>query len=94
MERNFDILILDAPAILPVVDTTVISPLVRGVLLVVGAGKTPIGACQQAIARLEHVNSNIIGAVLNKAKEMRFDFFYGSGYTVYGDGDKKSLYKS
>jgi Mrp family chromosome partitioning ATPase len=89
MERQFDVVILDAPAVLPVVDSTIISPLVRGVLLVVAAGKTPIGACQQAISRLEHVNSQIIGAVLNKTKDMRFDFFYGAGYSYYYKGYRK-----
>ena len=90
MEREFDVVIIDAPAVLPVVDTTIISPHVRGVLVVVEEGKTPVGACQQSIDRLQHVNSPIIGGVLNKAKSMRFDFFYGSGYNYY---DKKRQYE-
>jgi len=90
MEREFDVVIIDAPAVLPVVDTTIISPHVRGVLIVVEEGKTPVGACQQAIDRLQHVNSPIIGGVLNKAKSMRFDFFYGFGYNYY---DKKRQYE-
>ncbi len=96
MENNFDVVIIDAPAVLPVVDTTVISPLVRGVLLVIGAGKTPIGACQQAIGRLDHVNSRIIGAVLNKARNIKFDFFYGSAQSYYtGYKDKgKNFYET
>jgi capsular exopolysaccharide synthesis family protein len=90
MEKKFDVVILDAPAVLPVVDSTIISPLVRGVLLVIAAGKTPIGACQQAISRLKHVNSPIIGAVLNKAKDMRLDFFYGSGYEYVARSETNS----
>jgi len=89
MESEFDVVIIDAPAVLPVVDTTIISPHVRGVLIVIEEGKTPIAACQQSIRRLLHVNSPVIGAVLNKARSMRFDFFYGFGYNYY---DKKGTY--
>ncbi len=90
MEREFDVVIIDAPAVLPVVDTTIITPHVRGVLVIIEEGKTPIGACQQTVRRLLHVNSPVIGAVLNKAKTMRFDFFYGFGYNYY---DKKKQYR-
>lgn len=93
MEKEFDVVIIDAPAVLPVVDTTIISPHVRGVLVVVQEGKTPIGACQQSIGRLLHVNSPVIGAVLNKAKNTRDDFFYGFGYNVYGKKSKAGMYQ-
>jgi len=89
MEREFDVVIIDAPAVLPVVDTTIISTHVRGVLIVIEEGKTPVGACQQTVNRLLHVNSPVIGAVLNKAKSMRFDFFYGFRFNY---NDKKKQY--
>ena len=86
MEKQFDVIIIDAPAVLPVVDTTIISPLARAVLLVVGAGTTPIESSRQAITRLEHVQSNLVGAVLNRARHMRFDYFYGYGVSDYSKG--------
>ncbi len=84
MERQFEVVIIDAPAVLPIVDTTLVSPFARGTLLVVNAGKTPVGAVQQAISRLEHVGTKMIGTTLNRAKNMKFDFFYGTTYTYYG----------
>jgi capsular exopolysaccharide synthesis family protein len=83
LEKSYDAVIIDAPAILPVVDTTLISPLVRGVLLVVEAGKTPVGSARQAISRLEHVGSVLVGGVLNQATNIRLDYFYGHGYARY-----------
>ncbi len=83
LEKSHDVVIIDAPAVLPVADTTLISPLVRGVLLVVEAGKTPVGSARQAINRLEHVGSVLVGGVLNQAKNIRLDYFYGHGYAHY-----------
>ena len=85
LEKSYDAVIIDAPAVLPVADTTLIAPLVRGVLLVVEAGKTPVGSARQAINRLEHVGSVLVGGVLNQASNIRLDNFYGHGYALYKD---------
>jgi polysaccharide biosynthesis transport protein len=85
-ENNYDTVIIDTPAILPVVDATIFSSKVKGVLVVAHAGQTPINAIQEAINRLEHVNSPIIGIVLNRIKDLKLEYFYGYGisnYTAY-----------
>ena len=89
-KSHFDVIIMDAPASLPVVDSAVISNQVDGVLMVVEAGKTPINVLEQAIARLEHVHSPIIGAVVNKVRDLGLDSFYGSGYSYYPNYYKAS----
>ncbi|MBI4230136.1 MAG: hypothetical protein HY608_04800, partial [Planctomycetes bacterium] len=55
--------------------------------LVVAADETPLPAVRQAISRLTHVNTPLVGAVLNKARHLSTDsYFYGGRYT-YGKGE-------
>lgn len=82
--QRFAVVIIDSPAVLPVVDATLISNQVRGVLFLVAATETPIQAVQQCLARLRHVNSPLIGAVLNKVKHIPSRHFY-YGYGQYGE---------
>jgi capsular exopolysaccharide synthesis family protein len=75
-EREFDVVIIDSAAVLPVVDTTLFSSMVRGVLLVVAAERTSISYVKQALKRLRHVNSPPVGAVLNMAREYSHGAYY------------------
>lgn len=81
LEEAFDVVILDSPAVLPVVDTTMISNYVSAVVMIVESERTPRGAVVQAIDRLRHVNSPIVGVLLNKVNDSRGKrAFYGYGY--------------
>ncbi|MHC4914864.1 MAG: polysaccharide biosynthesis tyrosine autokinase [Planctomycetota bacterium] len=86
----FDVVILDGPAVLPVVDSTVVSSLASGVLLVVAAKCAPAEQIATAVARLEHVQAPLIGVVLNRQPSgYRGYQYYGSpaGYgTAYTYG--------
>lgn len=87
LEQRFGVVIIDCPAVLPVVDATLISHQARGVLLVVACGQTPIPAVNQCLARLRHVRSPLIGVVLNKVREVPSGhFYYGYGYSSRGVG--------
>lgn len=80
-ERNFDVVIVDCPALLPVVDATILAPNVRGVLMVVAAEEVEIGAARMALYRLQHVGSPMVGAVLNKVRATDASrAYYGSRY--------------
>jgi len=88
-EREFDMIIIDMPAVLPVVDATIISSKVRAVVLVVAAGHTSKGAAQEAISHLLHVGSPVVGVVLNKVMSKGDGgYYYGyyKGYSGYGYG--------
>ncbi len=78
IERNFDIVILDCPAVLPVVDATILAPHMRGVLMVIAAEEAEIGAVRMALYRLQHVGAPMAGGVLNKVRER------SASYTYYG----------
>lgn len=87
-EAAFDIVVMDCPAILPVVDATLIAPHVRGVLLVIAAEEVDIGAVRMALYRLQHVGAPIVGAVLNKVVER------STSYTYYGYRYRAGYYYS
>jgi capsular exopolysaccharide synthesis family protein len=78
----FDAVILDGPAVLPVVDSTVVSGLASGVLLVVSSKRAPSEQIATAVARLEHVKAPLIGMVLNRQPggSRGYYQYYGSRY--------------
>jgi succinoglycan biosynthesis transport protein ExoP len=66
LRRDFDMIIIDAPPILPVTDTVVLSSVVDGILLVVRHGKSSQDSLRQARDILEKVSSHILGVVINR----------------------------
>jgi capsular exopolysaccharide synthesis family protein len=65
-----DVVLFDAPPVVAVTDAAVLATKVDGVLLVINAGGTKRDYARVAKARLEKVNANLLGAVLNN---VRFD---------------------
>jgi tyrosine-protein kinase Etk/Wzc len=61
----FDVILIDAPPILPVADSIVLATKVDGVIIVYKVGKTPRNSLRLAKERLETVNAKILGIVLN-----------------------------
>jgi len=68
-EEEFDVVILDAPAVLPVVDATVLAPHMRGVLFVVAADEVEQHAAHTALQRLRRVGAPLVGAVINRVRD-------------------------
>ncbi len=62
---HFDRVILDAPAVGPLADVGILTPLVDALLLVVRAGVTPKPAIHDAIAQLDR--SKLLGLILNES---------------------------
>jgi capsular exopolysaccharide synthesis family protein len=60
-----DVVVIDAPPVLPVADALVLAPQVDGVVLVVRHGKTLRHAAAEAARRLEAIGAPFIGYVLN-----------------------------
>jgi polysaccharide biosynthesis transport protein len=76
----FDLVLVDAPPLLPVVDARVLADQVDGVLLVVAAGQTPREALSAALREIPSLEDKLIGVTLNKTTE-EFDRYYGSTTT-------------
>ena len=84
LRKKFKFIIIDTPPVLPVSDAIVLSSIVDGVIMVVGAEKTKHGMTQDALHRLQHVNAPMIGTVLTRARAFN-GYGYGDGYS-YGYG--------
>lgn len=63
---QFDYVIFDTPPCLAVTDAVVLSTLVDGTLMVTQAGRTRRNQIQQTIERLQDVQANLLGVVLNR----------------------------
>lgn len=66
MEQTYDVVILDAPPVLPVADATILTRHTDGLLLVVGATKVSQHNLSKAVEQLNLVKANVIGVVLNR----------------------------
>jgi len=63
--RAFNVVIIDSPPVMATVDPLIIAPLVDSVLLVVRGGVTPSPLVERTCRKIEGVNGNLIGVVLN-----------------------------
>lgn len=84
LEKNFDLVIYDAPPVLSVTDAQLIAARVDGTILVVRQNVANKNAVNDAVAALNHVSGKIIGTVLNDVK-LETNGYYGYGYG-YGYG--------
>jgi len=79
---QFDVLICDAPPVVPVDDVGIFAPHVDGVLLVVLAGKTDRMVVKRAIDILHDVNAKVLGIALNNLHGV-LPYYYDYGYYRY-----------
>ncbi|MGO4599383.1 polysaccharide biosynthesis tyrosine autokinase [Terrabacter sp. 2RAF25] len=79
LSERYDYVLIDAPPLLPVTDAAVLSTIVDGALVVVGAGVAQREHVRRALESLEAVNGSVLGLILNRVKVKDF----GSGYGTY-----------
>lgn len=68
LKEHYDYIFIDAPPIGIITDAGIISTYSDGCILVAAAGESDIDMIKIAKERLEKVNANILGVVLNKYK--------------------------
>lgn len=83
LEQRFDVVVIDAPPLLPVTDAAVLSTIADGTVMVVGVGSTRREQLAASVTALEHVKANVLGLVLNKLPVKGPDSY---NYTYYRDG--------
>ncbi|MDP2773909.1 MAG: polysaccharide biosynthesis tyrosine autokinase [Nocardioides sp.] len=84
LRERFDIVILDAPPLLPVTDAALLSAQADGMLAVVRHGKTTKDQLGHALERVEQVDAKCVGVVVNLApakKSRGYGYGYGYGYS-------------
>ncbi|MDO9497362.1 MAG: polysaccharide biosynthesis tyrosine autokinase, partial [Nocardioides sp.] len=81
LRERFDIVILDAPPLLPVTDAALLSAQADGMLAVVRHGKTTKDQLRHALERVEQVDAKCVGVVVNLAPPKKSQGYgYGYGY--------------
>jgi capsular exopolysaccharide synthesis family protein len=90
LERAFDIVIIDAPPLLPVTDAAVLAPHVGGVVVVVGTHKLRQPDLQKSLGALELVRANVFGMVLNRLPSKGPDS-YSYGYYALDEPTTKGV---
>lgn len=83
--QAFDVVIVDAPPLLPVADAAILLTEVDGCLLLVRHGATHREQLRRAVARAQAVGGRILGTVVNRAplggKASSYGYYgYGYGY--------------
>ena len=82
LRSRYDIVILDAPPLLPVTDAALLATRADGAVVVVSHGRTTRDQLATAIDRLESVDAKTLGVVVNltPAKKASSGYGYGYGY--------------
>lgn len=83
LRSEYDVVLFDAPPLLPVTDAAVLSRIVGGTLLVVAAGRVTKHQVSGAISTLENVGASVAGVVLTMLPTRGPDA-YGYGHYGYG----------
>ncbi|EWT06971.1 chromosome partitioning protein [Intrasporangium chromatireducens Q5-1] len=78
LSARFDYILIDAPPLLPVTDAAVLSTVVDGALVIVGAGVVAKDELKHAIDSLDAVNGQVLGLILNRVREKDGSGAYGS----------------
>lgn len=87
LEADFDLVIVDAPPILPVTDGQIMSTMVDGVLLVVRQNYTQKKAVVDTKQMLDNLGANILGVVLNDVQSSGTGYYgYDKGYYYNAEG--------
>lgn len=88
LERDFDVVLCDAPPLLPVTDAAILARATSGAMMVVASGKTTKHQLTGATDALETVGAKLAGFVMSMVPTRGPDSYYsGYGYG-YGYGYK------
>ena len=91
LEERFDLVLVDAPPLLPVTDGAILATLTDGAVLCVHARKTRKEQLEQALSALRAVDAKVLGVVLTMVPTKGPDAYqgYGSGYGSYQSDKRK-----
>jgi capsular exopolysaccharide synthesis family protein len=91
LKGMYDVVILDTPPLLPVVDTRVLAQKVDAIALLARWQTTPLRAVRAAIHELDTVNAPLAGVVLTQVNVASRSYSYG--YHSYYSKDFKKYYQ-
>jgi capsular exopolysaccharide synthesis family protein len=76
LSNEYDMVIIDAPPLLPVADASVLSTVADGTIIVVQHGRTTKDQVAEAIGRLEQVGGRLFGVVVNMIPRRSANYYY------------------
>ena len=82
--RDFDVVLLDAPPLLPVTDAAVLARNVTGAIVVVASGRTSRGQFEGALDALQTVGAKVAGVVVTMLPTRGADAYGYGSYGAYG----------
>lgn len=89
LKNDYDYVMIDAPPVVPVTDSVIMSTYIDGVILVCASGDLNIEMAKKTRESLTKVGANILGVVLNKvpvdSKKYAYYYYY---HQNDGKGDK------
>lgn len=90
LRRHFEVIIVDAPPIVPLVDSRALGEHADGIVLAVGWDRTPQDLIARAIELLSPLKERVLGTVLTRVDLQRlrnYDYYHSSAYIKsYGYG--------
>lgn len=99
VRNKFDVVFIDSPPVLAVIDPVVIASMTEAVVYVLKEGKASRKTLVKAVAELNKVQANIIGVVFNEVKMKKSGYSspyykdYVDSYELYDRGKAPSYYE-
>jgi len=103
LRASYDMVILDAPPVIPVTDAPLLTALTDLVVVVIESGRIPANAAKRMKELLQSVQAPVAGFVLNDRTSLYSDTYgyYGKGYygrryygyAYYGADDQKGKHR-
>jgi tyrosine-protein kinase Etk/Wzc len=87
IEQEYDVVLIDAPPILPVADSGIVAKLAGNVFVIARQGVTNLAELRESARRFAQIGVPIRGVIFNDmtARPSRYGKEYGAyGYTSYG----------
>ncbi|HEX8709496.1 MAG TPA: polysaccharide biosynthesis tyrosine autokinase [Pyrinomonadaceae bacterium] len=93
MAERFTHIVIDSPPSISFTDSSILSTMVDGVMLVVHGGKSSRAVVRRAKQQLQDVGAHLYGIVLNNVKLEGSNSYYYYGYysSYYGSDDEAEL---
>ena len=82
LKKNFDFVLIDTPPLLSGPDTTLLSPIADGVIMIIDTGRTTFSESKRAKAILEKSGANILGMVMNNYNNDFESYYQCSTITI------------
>jgi exopolysaccharide transport family protein len=83
LRRHYDMIVIDAPPLIPLVDSAALGEHADGIVLTVGWDRTPEEVVVRALGQLSSLQDRLLGTVLTRVdlrRMSRYDCYYSAAY--------------